>query len=231
MEDNKHIPISDWSIEDRPREKLVIKGRESLSESELLAILIGSGSNKESAVQLCRRILNDVGNNLNSLARLDIADLIKYKGIGEAKAISIIAALEIGRRRQLSEPAKRAQISSSLEAYKVIGPQLRDLPYEEFWLLLLSSSNKLIKRILISQGGVTATVVDSKIIWKHAVESLASSMILVHNHPSGNLKPSRQDIDLTNKIAEASKFMDIRVNDHIIIGEDSYFSFADEGLL
>ena len=230
MKKNKYsLAIKNWSISDRPREKLSQYGRAHLSDAELLAILIGSGSQEESAVDLCRRILASADQNLDTLSRYGIADLNKFKGIGPAKAISIIAALELGRRRQSSAPALRPKITSSYEAFQVIGPSLGDLPHEEFWVLMLDNAGKLIRKVQVSKGGVTATYVDQKLIWKEALEKLATSIILIHNHPSGTLKPSRQDIELTRKIAYGGRQLGIVVNDHLIIGGGSYYSFADEG--
>lgn len=228
---DQYIPINDWSEEDRPREKLMLKGRASLSDAELLAILIGSGSRNESAVELCRRILAANHNNLDTLAKLEVKDLTKFKGIGEAKAISIVSALELGRRRQLTRPVDRAKITCSHDAYLHIGPMLCDLPHEEFWILLLNKRLEVTKTVQISQGGVGSTVVDAKIVLKHALEHLAPNIILVHNHPSGTPKPSKADISLTSKLAIAAKTMDISVSDHIIVAGNTYFSFNDEGLL
>jgi DNA repair protein RadC len=223
--------IKSWAEDDRPREKLVAKGRGVLSDAELIAILIGSGSKKESAVELSRRILNHVGNNLNDLGKLSINDLVKFKGIGEAKAVSIIAALELGRRRKDVESTKKNKIQTSKDAFEIIGPFLTDLPHEEFWALYLNRANNVIDKRMVSSGGVAGTVVDVKIVFKPAIENLASSIILCHNHPSGNAKPSDADIKITKKIVEAGKLMEINTLDHIIICGNSYFSFADEGIL
>jgi len=223
--------IKSWSEEDRPREKLLLKGREALSDSELIAILIGSGSREKSAVELSREILHDASDNLHKMARWDISDFMKYKGIGEAKAISIVAALELGRRKTISEPLKQKQINSSYEAYKVMAPQLSDLNHEEFWILLLNSNNRIMTRERISSGGVSATVVDPRIILKKAINVFASSILLFHNHPSGNLKPSRADISLTNKLKAACKHLDMKLHDHIIIAQEGYYSFQDEDML
>lgn len=231
MKKNKEpsISIKDWSEADRPREKLLLKGQESLSEAELLAILIGSGSRSESAVELCRRILLDASNKLGKIARYEIIDLTKYKGIGEAKAISIIAALELGRRRLLENPTPKPSVLSSQEAYNVIGPQLSDLNHEEFWVLILDRKGRCVKKVQVSKGGVSATYVDQKIIWKHAIEQLGSSIVLVHNHPSGVLLPSINDQKLTKRIVQGGVHLGIRVNDHLIVGDGNYYSFADEG--
>ena len=228
---SEKITIKAWAEDDRPREKLQLKGRQTLSDAELIAILIGSGNTEESAVELSKKILASVNNNLNELAKLTIADLIKFKGIGEAKAISIIAALEVGRRRKETDTPQRTQIKTSIDAYNILKATLLDLPHEEFWVLYLNRSNQLIKKELISRGGVAGTVVDAKIIFKSAVEILASSIVLCHNHPSGNSKPSEQDIQLTKKLKEAGKLLDIPIVDHIIFTENGYYSFADEGAL
>lgn len=219
------------SEDDRPREKMLLKGRQSLSDAELIAILIGSGSRNESAVQLSQRILKNCNNDINVLAKLSIKELCEYKGIGDAKAISIAAALELGRRRKESDKDEQQIVKTSKAAYQLLRDVLSDLPHEEFWVLLLSRSNKLIKRECISKGGITATLVDARLVFKPAILHSASSIILAHNHPSGNLKASEEDIKLTKKIKEAAKLFDITVFDHIIIGENSYYSFADEGLL
>ncbi|MDX1942876.1 MAG: DNA repair protein RadC [Saprospiraceae bacterium] len=226
-----NLSIKAWAEEDRPREKLLAKGKQSLSDAELLAILLGSGSRDETAVALAQRILKSVENDLNELGRRSIAELTKFKGMGEAKSIAIVAAMELGRRRQLTDIRERPQIRSSRDAYDVIAPILMDLPHEEFWILLLNRANKVMSREQISLGGVAGTVVDAKIIFRKAIEGMASSIILVHNHPSGNLQPSQQDIDLTKKLRKAGETLDISVLDHLIIAESSYFSFADENLI
>ncbi|MCG3166490.1 MAG: hypothetical protein POELPBGB_02269 [Bacteroidia bacterium] len=225
------LSIKSWAEADRPREKLLLKGKSSLSEAELMAILIGSGNTEESAVELSKRILNSVENNLVELGKLDVNDLSKFKGIGEAKAISIIAALELGRRRNEQTTPERESITSSRQAFNLMHPLLADLPHEEFWLIFLNRANKVIKKQAISKGGVSGTVVDAKMVFKPAVENLASSLILCHNHPSGNRVPSQEDIVLTRKIKDAGRSLDISVHDHIIIANDTYYSFADEGLL
>lgn len=225
------VGIKSWAEEDRPREKLIDKGRHVLTEAELIAILIGSGSKNETAVELAKRILLSVNNNLNELGKLTVNDLMKFKGIGEAKAIGIIAALELGRRRKETEVLKKEKISSSKDAFELFRISMLDLPHEEFWLLLLNRSNTVIKKELISRGGIAGTVVDSKIIFKTAIENYASSIIICHNHPSGNSKPSEQDIKLTKSIKEISKLMEIPLLDHLIIADSDYYSFADEGVL
>lgn len=233
MESNNtnHLSIKKWADEDRPREKLVLKGKASLSEAELIAILIGSGTATMSAVDLSKHILAEVENNLHALAKLSVADLMKFKGIGEAKAISIVSALELGRRRKSHEPKQRPVINASKLAYELMQPELMDLDHEQFWIILLDRTNRVIKKAYISSGGIAGTVVDMKIIFKIAFESLASGMILTHNHPSGNLKPSEQDIRLTKKIHEAGRLLEIPILDHIIFTDHGYFSFADESML
>lgn len=223
--------IKSWSEEDRPREKLLLKGREVLSDAELIAILIRSGNREKSAVQLSRDILRDAGDNLHELARWDIDNLLKYKGIGEAKAISIVAALELGRRKLNTEPVKNPQITCSTDAYKLIYPLLADLNHEEFWVLYLNKNNKVISKKKISSGGVSATVVDNRIILKSAINQLATGLILVHNHPSGNLKPSDADKRVTEGLNNACAMFDISLLDHLIISQEGYYSFNDEGLM
>lgn len=225
------LNIKSWAEDDRPREKLFLKGRQALSDAELIAILIGSGNREESAVELSKRILNSASNNLSELGKLSVSDLMNFKGIGDAKAISIIAALELGRRRKETETVKRDKITCSKDVFDIMQPFMLDLPHEEFWLLNLSRSNAVIKKELISRGGVSGTVVDTKMIFKSAVENLASSIIICHNHPSGNLKPSDADIRITKNIREAGRVMDIQLFDHVIITETGYYSFNDEGML
>ncbi len=226
-----NLKIKAWAEEDRPREKLLLKGKQNLSDAELIAILIGSGNREESAVGLAQRILSKYQNNLNDLGRQSINELMKFKGIGEAKALSITAAMELGRRRQLSEVQQRPQIKTSRHAYNLLAPIVCDLNYEEFWVLFLNRANRVIGRQRISSGGVSGTVVDAKIIFKHALEMLASGIILCHNHPSGNLNPSSADLELTRKLRNGGKVLDINVMDHLIIAESGYYSFADEGAL
>ena len=231
MKLKENIPITAWAEDDRPREKLMNKGRQVLSDAELIAILIASGNTTETAVELSKRILNSVNNNLNELSKLSITNLTTFKGIGEAKAISIIAALELGRRRKETEIIKSEKLTTSASVYKFFRPLFLDLPHEEFWVLFLNRSNGIIKKELISRGGVAGTFVDTKIIFKAAIENLASSIILCHNHPSDNNKPSEQDIQLTKKIKEAGRLLEIPVLDHLIVCESGYFSFADEGMI
>ena len=225
------LVIREWAESDRPREKLVDQGRRALTNAELLAILIGSGSIDESAVSLCRRILKDVDDNLTALAQKDVSDLCLYKGIGEAKAISIIAALELGRRRKEEKVIEVPVLNSSKKVFDYFRHRLQDLPHEEFWVIYLSTSCKILDYKLIGRGGNDFTPVDIRIILRYALQSKSHSMILVHNHPSGTLSASAADKTLTQKINEAAKIMDIKVNDHVIFTDHDYFSFRDEGLL
>lgn len=227
----KALNIKSWSPEDRPREKLLMKGTSALSDAELIAILLGSGTPTMSAVELAKKIMLTVNSSLHDLARLSVKDLMKLKGIGEAKAITIIAALELGRRRKETEPDEKPRITSSRDVHTILTPHLQDIPHEEFWILLLNRANRVIKKHQISQGGIAGTVADPKIIFKVAVEELASGIILAHNHPSGNLTASQADIDLTRKLKEAGKLLEIQVLDHVIVAGQKYFSFADEGML
>ncbi|MDD2798472.1 MAG: DNA repair protein RadC [Bacteroidales bacterium] len=231
MENSDRLSIKEWAEADRPREKMMLKGAGTLSDAELMAILIGSGNRRETAVELSRRILQSTDNNLNQLGKYQLNDLTKFSGIGEAKAITILAALELGRRRKLSEAMQRDQIEGSHSVYAIFHPILADIPYEEFWVLLLNQSNRVINRVKISQGGVAATVVDVKLILKSALIELSPAIILCHNHPSGNKIPSGNDDSLTEKIKRAAKEMDIRVLDHVIVCDGSYYSYADEGKL
>jgi DNA repair protein RadC len=227
----KSLNIKDWSPEDRPREKLMLKGTSALSDAELIAILLGTGTATLSAVDVAKNVLQHVGNNLNELARLSVKDLTKVKGIGEAKAISIVAAVELGRRRKELEIVDKPKIASSKDAFELIHGELMDLPREEFWVLLLNRANRVIKKKRVSEGGVSGTVADPKIIYKLALEELASGIIVVHNHPSGNLTASQSDIDLTKKLKEAGKTLEVQLLDHLIVAGRKYFSFADEGIL
>ncbi|QNL49477.1 DNA repair protein RadC [Olivibacter sp. SDN3] len=223
----RKLNIKQWAEQDRPREKLLLNGRRSLSEAELIAILIGSGSNAETAVELSRRVLGDVGNDLANLAKLSLADLCAYKGIGEAKAIAIIAALELGRRRKDKISVEKPQIKSSEDAYHILQTIYADLDHEEFWILLLNTSNKVIGKELISKGGSGVVAVDAKTVFQSVLQAKATGIILSHNHPSGALRPSMADKNLTNKIVEGAKCLDIRVLDHIIISDEGYYSFLD----
>lgn len=226
-----YTPINQWAEDDRPREKFLLKGKSTLSDSELLAILIGSGSRNESAVQLCQRILASANNNLNTLGKLSVQQLMQFKGIGEAKAITIAAALELGRRRRGEEVQELARISSSKSVFEIMQPILGELPHEEFWVLYLNNSNKVIYKSQISKGGITGTVVDIRLVFKTALEHHATSVVLTHNHPSGKLMASDADKQITKKLQDAGKHLDILVLDHIIVTEINYFSFADEGIL
>lgn len=232
MENKIKLNIKDLAEEDRPREKMLLKGVNSLSDAELLGILIASGNKDETAVELAQRILHSVSNNLNTLGKLTIKDLVKnFKGIGEAKAITIIAALELGRRRKLSEVEIQPQITSSEDVYQILHPVLADLKHEEVWVLLLNRANRVIKKIQVSKGGITGTVVDIRMIMKEAIDSLASALILCHNHPSGNPNPSVDDNNITHKLKNAGQIMDIKLLDHVIICDHSYYSYADKGQL
>jgi len=228
---DNYLRIKDWALEDRPREKLLAKGSGSLTDAELIAILIGSGSRNETAVELSKRILSSISNNLNELGKLTIKDLIEFKGIGEAKAITVVAAMELGRRRKLSEIIDKKKISSSLDAYELFISNMGDLQHEEFWIIYLNQSNKIIHQLKLSQGGVAGTVIDIKIALKHAIEKLATGLILCHNHPSRNLDPSKSDIEITKQFCEAAKLFDIKIHDHLIVCDKGYFSFNDEGIL
>lgn len=227
----KHINLKSLAEDDRPREKLMQFGRQHLSDAELLAIILGSGNTKETALQLAQRILHENKNDINSLAKLTLNDLKKYKGVGPAKAVNIAAAFELGRRRNESDAPPVDKISSSRDAYNLLSRKLSDLPHEEFWILLLNRANKVIKTESISKGGISGTVVDVRLVSKIAIENNTSSVILAHNHPSGNLKASQQDLDITKKIKEALKLFDIVLFDHLIIGDQNYLSFTDEGLI
>lgn len=230
-EDIKSFTIKDWKEEDRPREKLLLKGTSALSDSELIAILIGSGNRKESAVELSKRILTYFKNNLNELARANINELSKFNGIGEAKAISIITALEIGKRRRLARALSIPKITCSKDAFEILNPIIADLPHEEFWVIHLNNSNKVIDKQFVSKGGVTGTSVDLRILFKKSLELLSTAIILGHNHPSGKITPSNADKQLTQKIKNGATLLDIKVLDHLIITQKAYFSFADEGIL
>ena len=228
---NSSTSIKNWAIDDRPREKLLAKGAASLSDSELLAILINIGNREKSAVELAKEVLNLGKNNLNELGKLSIHDMTKIKGIGAAKAITLSAALELGRRRQASGILSKQKIHSSSEIAGYLHIVLKDYAYEVFAVIFLNRANKINHFEIISRGGITGTVADPRIILKKALEEEATAIVLCHNHPSGNLRPSRADEELTLKIKEAAKYFDIRVLDHIIVSEDGYFSFADEGIL
>ena len=223
--------IKDWADDDKPREKLLQKGRSVLSDAELIAILIGSGNREESAVDLSKRILASVGNNLNELGKLSIKQLMQFKGIGEAKAITIAAALEFARRRTGEEAQKITKINSSKDAFELLHSIIGELPHEEFWIIYLNNSNTVLHKEQLSKGGMTGTLVDVRLVMKHALEQGAVACILAHNHPSGTLKPSQSDKAITKKLQHAGQALDIRILDHLIIAHKSYFSFADEMIL
>jgi len=223
--------IKNWADDDKPREKLVQKGSYALSDAELIAILIQSGSRDESAVELAKRILAMADNNLNTLGKISINQLKRFKGIGEAKAVCIVAALEIGRRRRTNGPQKLEEVSSSSAAYDVLFPLIGELPHEEFWILYLNNSNKIIHKAQLSKGGITGTLVDTRLVFKPALEMGAVGMILSHNHPSGNIKPSMADKLMTAKLKKGAKALEINILDHIIVAQDRYFSFSDHGLI
>ncbi len=227
----KKISIKSWALDDRPREKLMLKGKTVLSDAELIAILIGSGNREESAVDVAKRILQSVNNDLNTLAKLSIAELMKFKGIGEAKAISIVTALEFGKRRQFEAKIKNPKIHSSKDVTHIMQPLIGDLEHEEFWVLYLNNANKVIAKHQLSKGGFTATLVDVRLLYKRSLELSSVGIIVCHNHPSGKLEPSQSDIALTHKIKQAGVTLDIKLLDHIIITEKAYFSFADKGIL
>lgn len=225
------LPIKAWAEDDRPREKLLLKGAHSLSDAELIAILLGSGSRDESALALAQRLLRHFHQDISELARASLADLRHFRGIGEAKAVSIQAALELGRRRQSCEARERKTISSSRDAYEWLRPLVADLDHEQFWILLLNRANKVMGAEQVSIGGMTGTVVDPKIIFRRALQGQATSLILCHNHPSGNVQPSAADLDITRKLRRAGEHLEIPVLDHLIITQSAYHSFADEGLM
>jgi DNA repair protein RadC len=226
----QNFSIKNWAEDDKPREKLMLKGKQALSDAELVAILIGSGSRNESAVSLSKRILASVDNNLNALGKLSLKQLMEFKGIGEAKAISIAAALELGRRRRAEETIELKKITSSKAVFEIMQPIIGELPHEEFWVLYLNNSNKVIYKAQLSKGGMTGTIVDIRLIFKVAFEQNATSIILTHNHPSGKLEASDADKEITKKLKLAGEQLDIRVLDHIIVTENGYLSFQDEGI-
>ncbi|WP_413999356.1 RadC family protein [Flavobacterium sp. W1B] len=230
MAENSFFSIANWSEDDKPREKLMLKGKSVLSDAELIAILIGSGSRSESAVDLSKRILASVDNNLNALGKLSVAQLIQFKGIGEAKAISIIAALELGRRRRAEEAVELIKITSSKMIFEIMQPIIGELAHEEFWIVYLNNSNKILSKSQLSKGGITGTLVDVRIVFKTALEMGATALILCHNHPSGTLVPSDADKQITKKLKLAGDNLEIKVLDHLIVTENNYFSFVDEGI-
>lgn len=223
-----NFSIKYWSEDDKPREKLMLKGKAVLSDAELLAILIGSGSRNESAVELSQRILSNSSNNLNSLAKLTIIQLMEFKGIGEAKAITIIAALELGKRRREEEPQELIQITTSKITFQIMQPIIGDLLHEEFWVLYLNNSCKVIYKSQLSKGGITGTIVDIRMVFKIALEQNATFVVLAHNHPSGDPNPSPEDFKITKKLQNAGEIVDVKVLDHVIVSDKSYYSFADD---
>lgn len=230
-EKHPSFSIKNWSHHDQPREKLRDKGKSALSDAELMAILIGSGSRNESAVELCKRILASTSNNLSALGKLSLKQLMEFKGIGEAKALTIIAALELGRRRRGEEALQLYKIESSQSVFEFMQPVIGELPHEEFWIIYLNNSNKVLQKIQLSKGGITGTLVDVRLALKTAIELGAVGIILAHNHPSGTLKPSEADKQITQKLKIAGNSLDIKVLDHLIITENAFYSFADEGIL
>jgi DNA repair protein RadC len=225
------ISVKSWAEDDRPREKMIHKGKTSLSDAELIAILMNTGTKNENVVELAKRILSSVQNDLLALSKLNVKELMRFKGIGEAKAITITSALELGRRRRDCEATQKTIISTSKDAYELLASSLSDLPHEEFWILLLNRAHKVIGKFSVSSGGLTGTVADQRIIFKKALDQSACGIILAHNHPSGNLKPSQADIQLTKRLVEGGRILDIPIMDHLIITETNYYSFADEGML
>jgi len=230
-ESPRHLNIKQLAEDDRPREKMAGIGRQSLSDAELLAILLASGNRTESAVHLAQRMLAEYNNSINQLARLTITDLRKFRGVGLAKAVTISAAFELGRRRKEEETPLRNKITSSKSAFDIFRKRLQDLPHEEFWVLFVNRANQVVKEVCFSKGGLTGTVVDVRLICREALEQHSSGIIMAHNHPSGQLKPSEQDLHITRKVKEGLKLFDISLLDHLILGDQAYLSFADEGLL
>ena len=223
--------LTTWAVEERPREKVIANGVQYLSDSELLAILIGSGTRHITAVELARQILKGAGNSLHLLGRQGIGELVRIKGVGPAKAVTILAALELGRRRAGMQHSEKTPVKSSETVYKLFHPLMGDLEHEEFWLLMLNRANRVLGRYKVSQGGLSGTVIDTRIILKKALDNLASSIIVCHNHPSGNKQPSDADLKITEKLKKAAEILEIKLLDHVIIADKSYFSFADEGLI
>ncbi|MBL4560083.1 MAG: DNA repair protein RadC [Labilibaculum sp.] len=231
MNEYKKLSIKDWAVEDRPREKLMYKGVKSLSSAELIAIIIGSGNRRQSAVELSKSILSHCDNDLNLLAKKTIPDLIKIPGIGEAKAIGIISALELGCRQKAFLSKQKLKITCSNDAFEIISPYVENLGHEEFWVIFLNQANKIVEIKNVSSGGITGTVFDIRLVFKDALLLQATNLILCHNHPSGSLQPSNADKDVTSRASEAGKLMNISVLDHLIIADNQFFSFADEGLI
>ena len=231
MNQYRSINLKTWSVEERPREKVIANGVQYLSDSELLAILLGSGTRNMTAVELARQVLHKSGNSLHELGRQHISDLVAIKGIGPAKAIILLAAMELGRRRDATQQTERIPVKSSDTVFKLFHPILGDLDHEEFWLLMLNRANRVLGRFKVSQGGLSGTVIDTRIILKKALDNLASSIVVCHNHPSGNNQPSDADVKITEKLKKAAEMLEIKLLDHVIIADKSYFSFADEGLI
>ena len=223
--------LTTWAVEERPREKVMANGIQYLSDTELLAILLGSGTRNQTAVELARTILKGAGNSLQALGRQSISELVRIKGVGPAKAITLLAAMELGRRRSGVQHAEKLPVKSSHTVFKLFHPLLGDLDHEEFWLLMLNRANRVLGRYKVSQGGLSGTVIDTRIILKKALDNLASSIIVCHNHPSGNMQPSEADVQITGKLKKAAEMLEIKLLDHVIIADKSYFSFADEGLI
>ncbi len=223
--------LKTWSVEDRPREKVMANGVQYLSDSELLAILLGSGTRNMTAVELARQILLKSANSLHELGKQNISDLVGFKGIGPAKAITLLAAMELGRRRSAAQQTERISVKSSETVFNLFHPILGDLDHEEFWLLMLNRANRVLGRFKVSQGGLSGTVIDTRIILKKALDNLSSSIVVCHNHPSGNNQPSDADVKITEKLKKAAEMLEIKLLDHVIIADKSYFSFADEGLI
>ncbi len=230
MSENK-LTIKEWALDDRPREKMIQKGTSALSNAELIAILLGSGTQNETAVELAQKLLQMANNNLHELATLSFSRLCKIKGIGYAKAVRLVAALELGRRRNVEPVMNRKKIANSKDVADIFIPLLQDLPHEEFWVLFLNRANMLVDHSRMSQGGITGTVTDVRMIFKSALDKMATQIILCHNHPSGNIQPSKEDIAFTQKIHEAGKYIDIQLLDHIIVSKNNYYSFADNNLI
>lgn len=231
MENYNKPGIKAWAVEDRPREKLISRGISALTDGELIAILISSGNSKESAVELSRRIMDTVHHNLHELGKLNCDELERFRGIGRAKAVTLIAAMELGRRRNQSAALDNGQVKGSKDAANYLRPEIGDLSHEEFWVIFLNRQNKILDKQKLSQGGMTGTVIDVRLVMKLALEKHATSLIFGHNHPSGNLEPSDADRKITRQLKEAAALMDIPVIDHLIVTQSGYFSFADEGIL
>ncbi|MCP4312224.1 MAG: DNA repair protein RadC [Bacteroidetes bacterium] len=231
MNSYKSGTLKSWAVEERPREKVMANGIQYLSDTELIAILMGSGTRNTTAVELARNVLGGVGNNLHELGRQTISDLQKVKGVGPAKAISVMAAMELGRRRSGTHLVEKVPVKSSETVFNLFHPLVGDLEHEEFWLLMLNRANRVLGRFKVSQGGLSGTVIDTRIILKKALDNLASSIIVCHNHPSGNKQPSDADVKITEKLKKAAEMLEIKFLDHVIIADKSYFSFADEGLI